>query len=50
VQSKADLLKISGVGQTKIDKYADQFLPILKQVIRTDRNNETPQNNTGRDS
>lgn len=37
VSSKNAMLKISGIGKTKVDSYAESFLAILKQAFNNDK-------------
>lgn len=44
-QSEESLLKIHGVGQAKLDKYAERFLPIIKAFCDSNNKSEIVNNN-----
>jgi len=50
VQTRTAMLEISGVGPTKLEKYADEFLSVLRQLCTAEKNGETDQDIAGRDS
>jgi len=45
VRSKAALLEISGVGQARVDKYSQEFLPLLQELFSEKNHGETTPHN-----